>query len=154
MALTGLWITLCNDKVYVLDAKYYRYGITGEAKHLPNSSSINKQITYAEYIQGNEELKKIHGEDFQIYNAFLMPFNMEENDFSIDVPCGNIGEAKSTWKHDRYDYERVQGIVVDIHYLMHKYYGSHKKITKEIADMIDLAIVENNSLEDDTDSEA
>ena len=71
---------------------------------------------------------------------------MMENEFSIDVPFGNIGEAKSTWKHDKYDYERVQGIVVDIHYLMHKYYGSHKKITQEIADMIDSAIEENKSL--------
>ena len=139
-------IMLCNDKIYVLDAKYYRYGITGEAKHLPNSSSINKQITYAEYIQANDELRKIHGQDVPIYNAFLMPFNMMENEFSIDVPFGNIGEAKSTWKHDKYDYERVQGIVVDIHYLMHKYYGSHKKITQEIADMIDSAIEENKSL--------
>ena len=121
-------------------------GVTGDAKHLPNSSSINKQITYAEYIQGNEKLKKIHGKDFPIYNAFLMPFNMEDNIFSINIPFGNIGEAKSTWKHDKFDYERVQGIVVDIHYLMHRYYGSHKKITKEIADMIDLAIDENQTI--------
>ena len=34
-------IMLHGDKIYVLDAKYYRYGITGQPKHLPESTSIN-----------------------------------------------------------------------------------------------------------------
>ena len=43
-------IMVVGGKVFVLDAKYYRYGHTKNAQHLPQSSSINKQITYGEYI--------------------------------------------------------------------------------------------------------
>ena len=38
-------IMIYNDKYYILDAKCYKYGRTGIPDHLPNGSSINKQIT-------------------------------------------------------------------------------------------------------------
>ena len=43
-------IMIYNDKYYILDAKCYRYGWTRTPDHLPNGSSINKQITYGEYF--------------------------------------------------------------------------------------------------------
>ena len=62
-------IMIYNNKIYVLDAKYYRFGITGNPNHLPQSSSINKQITYGEYIYINKELKKQYGEKY----LYIMP---------------------------------------------------------------------------------
>lgn len=56
-------IMLCNGKIYVIDAKYYRYGVTGISSHLPESSSINKQITYGEYIYNHKKFKDIYGDD-------------------------------------------------------------------------------------------
>lgn len=44
-------IMIYNGKYYVLDAKCYRYGVTNIPDHLPNGSSINKQITYGEYLE-------------------------------------------------------------------------------------------------------
>ena len=41
-------IMIYNEKYYVLDAKCYRYGWTGNPDHLPNASSISKQVTYGE----------------------------------------------------------------------------------------------------------
>lgn len=43
-------IMIYEDKYYVLDAKCYRFGWTGVPDHLPNASSISKQITYGEYL--------------------------------------------------------------------------------------------------------
>lgn len=133
-----------DGKIYVLDAKYYRYGITGNPMHLPESSSINKQITYGEYIYMQERLKRKDGMDTPVYNAFLMPYNSAENRFGSDSVYGNIGQAKGDWKAGKHDYEKVQGIVVDTRYLMYHYTGDHKSEILQLADAIERALRENN----------
>ena len=60
-------IMIYNGKYYVLDAKCYKYGWTGIPDHLPNGSSINKQITYGEYL---EKHKGINADS--VFNAFIM----------------------------------------------------------------------------------
>jgi type II restriction-modification system restriction subunit len=113
-------IMIYNDNVYVLDAKYYKYGITGLPNHLPNSSSISKQITYAEYISENKKFKeKLNNKN--IYNAFLMPYSKENSLFKVDDKEKNylnIGKALSEWKSNEKIYENIQGILVDIKDLM------------------------------------
>ena len=115
-------IMVIGDKFYVLDAKYYRYGCTANTDHLPESTSINKQITYGEYIRN----KKIRP-DQPLYNAFIMPFNMKENAFGLTQWHGNVAEATGEWRMNTEDYERIQGIVVDVRYLMYHYTGDHSK---------------------------
>ncbi|GAA7979360.1 hypothetical protein HpMS51_00870 [Helicobacter pylori] len=44
-------IMLFGDKIYILDAKYYKYGISGVASDLPSSASIIKQIVMANMRQ-------------------------------------------------------------------------------------------------------
>lgn len=44
-----------SQKVFVLDSKYYRYGETKNPNHLPDSSSVVKQIAYAQYIENPEK---------------------------------------------------------------------------------------------------
>ena len=132
-------IMLHNDKIYVLDAKYYRYGVSGNPDHLPDSSSINKQITYGEYIQ-----RQLNLPNESLYNAFIMPYNAAKNYFGFTTPFGNIGEAVGDWKGDTYYYERIQGIVVDTRYLMYHYTGNSKKSIIALAESIEKALVENN----------
>ena len=111
-------IMLANNNIYVLDAKYYKYGWTKHAGDLPASASINKQITYAEYIGINDELRK---EGAEIYNAFIMPFNKEDWADESAKELHYIGEAISSWKHNNTSdkkYERIQGILLDVKYLM------------------------------------
>lgn len=71
-------IMILEEKVFVLDAKYYKYGITGDPRDLPESASINKQITYGEYVamlSRQKDFPKKHGKDVEVYNAFLMPYD-------------------------------------------------------------------------------
>jgi len=136
-------IMIYNDKLYVLDAKLYRYGQSGRSDHLPNGQDINKQITYAEYI---EREKGISSD--RLYNAFIMPFNSAKNLFmNIDedgnpIPAiteniGNIGEAVGDWKPNPKNYERVQGIVLDTRFLMYNYIGMPDQQKKVLADAIE-----------------
>lgn len=131
-------IMIYKDNIYVLDAKYYKYGYTGNPQDLPNASSINKQITYGEYIQ---KLKEINGEN--IFNAFLLPYNKYQNPFNSDSNYLNIGEAIGEWKENIFEYEHIQGILVDIKYLMYNYTGDTKYNILQLTKAIENAIDEN-----------
>jgi hypothetical protein len=118
-----------KQRAFVLDAKYYRFGATGNPSHLPPSSSINKQITYGEYVS---KLPEFSDTD-TVFNAFIMPYNHTAYDKDKN-PNGNflglsdkfefVGEAYGDWKSLGLSYEAVQGIVVDTRYLMYHYLGN------------------------------
>ena len=117
-------IMIHDGKYYVLDAKYYKYGITGRSDHLPNGSSINKQITYGEYL---DKYKQVNFS--LIYNAFIMPYSKNSNLFGLHDNVAHIGEATGDWKgegrtDEQRTYERIQGIVIDTKYLMNNYLGN------------------------------
>ena len=64
-----------DEKVaYVLDAKFYRFGTTGNESDLPTTTSIQKQITYGDNIICNLQKKE---NITCVYNAFIMPFDKE-----------------------------------------------------------------------------
>ena len=125
-------IMIYNDKYYVLDAKYYRYGCTGNPNHLPNASSINKQITYGEYLNNRK-----HVDTNSLFNAFIMPFNKANNPFNISENIGNIGEAIGDWRNKMDYFEHIQGIVMDTRYLMYHYIGNLEKEKQALAACIE-----------------
>lgn len=131
-------IMVYGDKYYVLDAKLYRYGWTANPEHLPNGSDINKQITYGEYIKRSKNLP-----NERLYNAFIMPYNKDNNLFMINGNMGNIGEAVGDWRENTQYYERIQGIVVDTRYLMYNYIGTSEKQKKELAECIEKVLTRN-----------
>ena len=140
-------IMIWDNQIYVLDAKYYRYGLFGDAdpSHLPDSSSINKQITYGEYIHKKK--------DIDPYNAFIMPYNKAKNDFGINNDIDYIGEAYGIWKSgvdgEKSDkkFAKIQGILIDTKFLMNHYLSnSHDKYIKELAGMIETSYEENNGV--------
>lgn len=114
-------VMLHHGGVYVLDAKYYRYGVTKNPKDLPGSASVSKQIAYGEYVAEHVVRQKWfrarHGDGFQVYNAFLMPFQAAEGSDGNEA-VARIGEAVSWWKANDKTYEKVQGILVDVKRLM------------------------------------
>ena len=110
-------IMLYGGKVFVLDAKYYKYGWSGVAGHLPESTSINKQITYGEYIAEAPRFAK-GGQHPTVYNAFLMPYDSKGKKFPTGKPIHYIGTATSDWKSGEQKYENVLGILMDVKYLM------------------------------------
>lgn len=134
-------ILVWNGNVYVLDAKNYKYGYTRLASDLPKSTDINKQITYGEYVAENEYFKTKHGEAFETYNAFLMPYDgLDWNEAGERIRW--IGEAIGNWKSNNKKYERVQGILVDVKSLMTAYKHPNDKIIEEMVSAIEKAFYE------------
>lgn len=123
-------IMVYGANVYVLDAKYYKYGITGKIGNLPESTSINKQITYGEYIATEKKFKKKHGENMKVYNAFIMPFDSLKSKHSSLI---KVGEAVSNWKDNLEEYQRIQGILIDVKTLM------SINVRQEIKEIVKLA---------------
>lgn len=111
-------IMLCGTNVYILDAKYYKYGVTGKVSDLPESTSINKQITYGEYVANEERFKKKHGNNMVVYNAFLMPFDSLKSKYLNNPEMLKVGEAVSNWKDNSEEYQKIQGILIDVKTLM------------------------------------
>ena len=105
-------IMIYGKNVYILDAKYYKYGTTNEPEDLPESTSINKQITYGEFVATSSEIKKQLEPGFITYNAFLMPYSSEEKTYL------NCGIAYSDWKAGNEPYENVVGVLVDLKHLI------------------------------------
>lgn len=106
-----------NGKVYILDAKYYKFGWSGALGHLPESSSINKQITYGEYIAEENKFSR-NGNHPIVYNAFIMPYDSRGEKFPTRTHIHYIGVATSDWKKGEKKYENVVGILMDVKYLM------------------------------------
>ena len=112
-------IMIYDDKIYILDAKYYKYGVN--LKGLPQSSDITKQVAYGEYTAYIIKSKNSY-DTSNIYNAFLMPYNKNNNKFStaINGKFKNIGKAIMEWKNGT-NYLIVQGILVDTRFLIFNY---------------------------------
>lgn len=129
-------IMLCNNDVYVLDAKYYKCGATKRAVDLPESTSINKQITYGEYIDEQKKFRQKYGDNMKVYNAFLMPFNSKSDKWMTEDKVIRIGQAYGDWKTNLKSYEKVQGIVVDIKFLMKLSSRQNEEEIRVLADKI------------------
>lgn len=136
-------IMLNGDDVFVLDAKYYKFGQTNATKDLPASTSINKQITYGEYIAFHEKFKQIHGENFKVYNAFLMPFSKSHKIFKSDTMYQYIGEGLGEWKGQNKTFERVQGILVDVKSLINNNSPKRVEFIRELSELIAEKVSDN-----------
>ena len=123
-----------NNKIYILDAKYYKYGVTNDIKDLPSIDSIQKQITYGDNIAINSS-KYNNIKVKNIYNAFILPFNKDKNEFAVTDNICYEGYAESSWKkvEDESSYQKIALILVDIKYLIDCYY---KKEKVKIEDLI------------------
>lgn len=128
-----------NGIAYILDAKYYKYGITGNPAHLPATSSIAKQIVYAEYIEANR-MKDSDGNILKTYNAFLMPFSKDSILFHSEENYKYIGYADAEWKTNQNDYEKVEAILVDINYLIENCSGKSQKDINILSSLISTSI--------------
>lgn len=136
-----------NDYICVLDAKYFKYGQTTKHTDLPKSTDINKQITYAEYIATNSKFEKERNEGKSILNAFLMPFSKVNNPFKTNAKYFSIGEAVAEWKSSNEDYERVQGMLVDIKTLISNSTRPNRQEIKDLSKAIEDSLKRNKDIE-------
>lgn len=97
-----------ENKVYVIDAKYYKYGITGNVSDLPQSSDITKQLLYSSYITSNFEYV------LYSYDSFVLPYRSNNEECFKFV--GNATVAIDEFKN-----KNVVCILADTKQIMEQY---------------------------------
>ena len=106
--------------LYIIDSKYYTFGIDKNVPNsLPQTSSIQKQFTYAEYIH-----QKYNNEYRFIYNIFILPYNKEENLFGYNNNIEYFGYADADWPDKNQSFSKIYSFFIDLKYLIHCY--NHK----------------------------
>lgn len=105
-----------DEKVaYVLDAKFYRFGTTGNESDLPTTTSIQKQITYGDNIICNLQKKE---NITCVYNAFIMPYNKHNNPFGYATDLEYIGYSEANWRNDALSHTRICAFLIDTKHLI------------------------------------
>ncbi len=129
-----------NQKIFVLDSKYYRYGATKNPNHLPDSASVVKQLAYAQYIDNPDSRNKLPAKvrpfikSENIYNAFIMPANTPTPE--------NIGYVSAdyvlpqTSDEAEKPYYKIHGILLDIKSIMYHHIPHDKKLIEKLANLI------------------
>lgn len=126
---------------YILDAKMYKYGglehLDKKIDGLPNTSSIQKQITYG------DEVKKI---EKYVRNAFILPYNKELDRFKYGNDAimldkqrnlAYIGFATSSWRKNDDDHTYVFSFLIDFNYLLNNYQKKNDNETLILFDAIE-----------------
>ncbi len=129
-----------DDKVFIIDAKYYKYCITENPNDLPSSSSIQKQITYGEYLE-SDIFKNNYNQGQSlvgVYNAFLMPFAKTTGS---DTEYKSIGIATADWKSSDKSYEKVVGVLLDTKYLINNCSRMSNPEIEKLSNMIEKRVI-------------
>lgn len=114
-----------EDRIYVLDAKFYKYGITNNISDLPQSSDIVKQLLYSEYTQSKFKLNS--------YDGFILPFKSEKEPYFKFVGNATMDNI------DKFKEKKVVCILADTKIIMEQYVNMNnldesKKYVKDIID--------------------
>lgn len=107
-------ILIYNDTAYILDSKFYRFGYTANSRDLPETTSIQKQITYGDFIKNNkfeEEIKNVR-------NAFILPYNKYDNKLNLNNTLEYIGYSKTDYRKGGEDYEIIHAFLIDLKYVV------------------------------------
>ena len=159
-----------DKKCYILDSKYYSYDVLRKKNaeneseddedngqetvsahgSIPGTDSIQKQITYAEYIDlakityaeyidlaktsaQNQKQAKFKFESGKIFNAFILPGKVNEND-----GIRYIGYAEADWDFKAHEgYRRIYGVLLDTKTLMLNHKQKDSEAIKILADVIE-----------------
>ena len=113
-----------NNNTYILDAKMYQYGCTHDINDLPDTQSLQKQITYGDFVHNSIG-------DENIRNAFILPYNKDLGVFKNDsnlLRYSNdnlvyFGYADVDWRDDKVaqDYDYIYTFGIDFNYLLRNY---------------------------------
>ena len=129
-----------NGNYYILDAKYYHFGVDMIWNSAPETTDVEKQVVYGEYLDLKYEGKR------NIYNSFIIPYNKENNN-NHDVFKDNIefvGYSTVSWKDyvkDIKPYYFVAIILVDCKFALESFVnGANNNLLDDIAKTIDEVI--------------
>ena len=129
-----------NDKTYILDAKMYQYGATHDRSKLPETQSLQKQITYGDFVSNNLMDKNIR-------NAFILPYNKYLKSYINDPDAlkyndSNLvyfGYAYVDWRDDEdfQDYDNIYAFGIDFNYLLNNYKNPDYEIINQFCKVIE-----------------
>ena len=137
-------IMIRGQDTFVLDSKYYKYGLTRFNSHLPGAESVCKQMAYAEYA-------KIKKPANNVYNAFIMPYcadagKWDETNAKFSEKFGETGSLKmcragyiyGDWKNvkdENRPYHKIHCILLDMKSVMRNY-ANNPTAQSELAGVI------------------
>ena len=140
-----------EDKTYIIDAKMYRYGYTKKISDLPKTSSMQKQITYGDYVVNNLGIDKVRNAFIipydKYYKHFIIALDIEKCD-DLDNNLAYIGKAYVDWREDKKDHDYIYTFLIDYNYLFNHYNEKDTRyidrITSKIEENIDKLHSTNN----------
>lgn len=125
-----------NQKIFILDSKYYKYGVSKFDYDLPGTGSIVKQFAYAEYVENSssslpDDVKEVLNKN-KIYNAFILP-GENENRENLQY----FGYSYADYKNEvEKSYSKIYGFTLDIKSIMSKHIPKDKKLIEELTNLI------------------
>ena len=141
-------IMIRGQDTFVLDSKYYKYGLTRFNSHLPGAESVCKQMAYAEYVETRlKELPAFAGmTSHGVYNAFIMPYCADAgkwDEIATASPRNDVyamkrvGYIYGDWKDRGQDYHKIHCILLDMKSVMRNY-ANNPSAQSELAGLIAL----------------
>ena len=73
----------------------------------------------------------------KVYNAFLMPFDSLKSKYPNNSEMLKVGEAVSNWKDNSEEYQKIQGILIDVKTLMNINVRREMKEIEKLAKLIE-----------------
>lgn len=139
-------IMVMGEGVYILDSKYYKYGLTKRSAHLPGAESVCKQMAYAEYVEKmlgdpSTPLHFAQDDTLSIYNAFVMPYCADAEGASASsatFQMKRVGYIYGDWKNvedENRPYHKIHCILLDMKSVMRNY-ANNPAAQSELAKLI------------------
>lgn len=139
-------------KCFIIDSKYYSYTMLrkldseeNESEQesvlihgsIPGTDSIQKQITYAQYIDADiktfdsERREKCQFRHSDIFNVFILPANNMEKKLQY------IGYAASDWHDGSKNYHTIHAVTLDTKFLLENRNKRNCELQNKLARMIE-----------------
>lgn len=151
-------IMIQSEKCFIIDAKYYSFAalenqsdenadnedsLEAQNGSIPGSDSIQKQITYAEFIDSsinnNKDLKrpqKFRFEPQNICNIFILPGNNAEKVKKEGNPLSYKGYATSEWKDNSKNYHKIHAVTLDTKFLIENAGKNNAEVKNRLAEIV------------------
>ena len=112
-------VMIDGEMAYIIDSKFYRYGSTAQSSQLPDITSIQKQITYGDFVKNNNMrgVKKV-------FNIFLIPYDRTASNyygtqlFESEDALQFVGYADTDWRDGSLAHEKILTFLIDLKYLV------------------------------------
>ena len=139
-------------KCFIIDSKYYSYKMLRKLDFkedeseqenvlvhgsIPGTDSIQKQITYAQYIDSSiktfdsKKREKYRFNPGDIFNVFILPAN------NIEEKLQYIGNAASDWHDGSKNYHTIHAVTMDTKFLLENGNRRSRELQNELSEMIE-----------------